>query len=102
MVYRVVSVDPMMVDAIVPIRLSTPKFFIISIATAVEALPEIGRISINGNTSEGILKIDRTGESIFSNNSSIPEVLRALIARNKPTSVGNILITVSIPSLEPN
>jgi len=52
-----------MVDVIVPIRLSTPKFFIISIATAVDALPEIGRISIKGNTSEGILKIHKIGEN---------------------------------------
>ena len=90
-----------MVDVIVPIRLSTPKFFIISIATAVDALPEIGRISIKGNTSEGMLKIHKIGERSFSNRSRMPEVLSALIARNNPINVGNILITVSIPSFEP-
>lgn len=47
------------------IRLSTPEFFIISKATAVDALPEIGRMSINGNTSPGIFKIFKNGERIF-------------------------------------
>lgn len=82
-------------------KLSTPQVFIISIATAVDALPEIGRININGNTSEGICNKFRNGDSIFSNNSSRPEFLSALIAKNNPTNVGKIFITVSIPSFAP-
>lgn len=34
-------------------------------------------------------------------NSKRPEFLSALIAKNRPTSVGNIFITVSMPSLAP-
>ena len=45
------------------IRLSTPKFFIISSATAVEALPEIGRTNISGKTSTGIFNKASIGES---------------------------------------
>lgn len=74
----------------------------ISKATAVEALPEIGRISINGKTSFGIFKIARRGESILCIKSKRPEFLRALIAKNNPTNVGKIFITVSIPSFAPN
>lgn len=84
------------------IKLSTPEVFIISNATAVEALPEIGRISINGNTSEGICNRFKIGDNMSWNNSSNPEFLRALIAKNNPTNVGNIFMTVSIPSFAPH
>ena len=43
------------------IVVSTPKFFIISNATAVDALPEIGRTSIRGRISEGILNKPKKG-----------------------------------------
>ena len=95
--YKVVSVDPIIVEAIRPITLSTPKFFIISKATAVEALPDIGRISIKGNISTGILHLLRKGDKICWNKSKIPEFLRALIAKNKAINVGKILNTVCIP-----
>ena len=54
MVYKVVSVDPIIVELINPIKESTPKLFIISVATAIEALPEIGRSKAKGSISEGI------------------------------------------------
>ena len=38
-VYNVVSVEPIIVDAIIPILLSTPYWFIISVPIAIEALP---------------------------------------------------------------
>lgn len=82
--------------------LSTPQFCIISKATAVDALPEMGRISIKGNTSEGTFNKLRKGESKCSSKSKIPEFLRALIAKNNAIKVGKILITVSMPSFEPN
>lgn len=82
--------------------LSTPKFFIISNATAVDALPEIGLININGKTSLGIFSNPKNGFKAFCIKSKIPEFLRALIAKNKAISVGKILITVSIPSFAPN
>lgn len=70
-------------------------------ATAVEALPEIGRTNIKGSSSDGILRTLRIGDKIFWMSSRIPEFLRALIAKNKAINVGNILITVSIPSFAP-
>lgn len=72
------------------IRLSTPKFFIISSAIAVDALPDIGLINIRGSSSDGILNKDNIGDRRFANNSKIPEFLRLLIAKNKATSVGKI------------
>ena len=47
-VYKVVSVAPMMTEAIIPSWLSTPQFFIISVAMAIELLPEIGRSKARG------------------------------------------------------
>lgn len=80
---------------------STLAIFIISIATAVEALPEIGLISIKGNTSFGICNKFKIGDEAFWISSKIPEHLRALMAKNSAIRVGNILITVSIPSFVP-
>lgn len=45
--------------------LSTPKFFMISNATAVDALPEIGLININGKTSLGIFSNPKNGLKAF-------------------------------------
>jgi len=38
-VYNVVSVDPIIVEVIIPILLSTPYLFIMSLPTAIDALP---------------------------------------------------------------
>ena len=73
-----------------------------SIATAVDALPEIGLINIRGKTSLGILRRLKAGDKRLPKRSNIPEFLRALIAKKSPTKVGKIFITVSIPSLAPN
>lgn len=62
----------------------------ISRATAVEALPEIGLISIKGRSSLGIFNKLRIGDKILWIKSKIPEFLSAEIARNNPTRVGNI------------
>ena len=82
--------------------LSTPLIFIISKATAVEALPEIGRININGNISFGIFNNPKKGDKVFWIKSKMPEFLRALIAKNNAINVGNIFTTVSMPSFAPN
>ena len=79
------------------IMLSTPQVFMISKATAVEALPEIGLINIKGKTSEGIFSKFKKGDREFFIKSKIPEYRRALIARKRAIRVGNILTTVSIP-----
>ena len=76
-VYKVVSVDPITIEAISPNLLSTPKFFIISVATAIEALPEIGLNSASGAISLGKLTIFKTGVNIFTIISIIPELLNA-------------------------
>lgn len=44
----------------------------------------------------------RKGERKLWIKSSMPEDLRALIAKNNAMRVGNILITVLMPSLEPD
>ena len=72
-----------------------------SSAIAVDALPEIGLINIRGNTSAGIFNKLRNGDNAFCKTSKIPEFLSALIAKNKAINVGNIFITVSMPSLAP-
>ena len=63
---------------LIRIVLSTPKFFIISKATAVDALPEIGRININGNIWDGIFNKFKKGDNIFWKSSKIPELRSAL------------------------
>ena len=84
------------------INVSTPQFCIISKAPAVEALPDIRLIKTRGNISDGIFRKLSNGERHFVNKSKIPEVLKAETAKNNATNVGKILITVSIPSLQPN
>ena len=82
---------------LIRIVLSTPKFFIISKATAVEALPDIGRININGSICDGTFIKFKKGDNKFWKSSKIPEFLSALTAKNNAISVGKILITVFIP-----
>ena len=90
-VYKVVSVDPIIVDAIKPILLSTPYIVIISVATAIDALPDIGLINIKGNISLGHFIIFVIGEIKFAIKSIIPELLIAPTAKKTPINVGNIL-----------
>ena len=89
-VYKVVSVDPIMVELINPINESTPKLFIISVATATEALPEIGRSIARGRISVGTFNKFRIGRAKFVIASIIPEALKILIDKNNPKSVGNM------------
>ena len=102
MVYNVVSVDPIIVDAINPIRLSTPFFDIISVATAIDALPDIGRNNASGIISAGILNVSIIGFIMFIISSINPELLSAPTAKNIPTNVGNIFTTTCIPSFAPS
>ena len=48
------------------------------------------------------LKFRVIGVINFINKSNIPELLKAPMATNKPTNVGKIFITISIPSLAPS
>ena len=93
-VYKVVSVEPIIVEEIKPTKESTPKFFIISVATAIEALPEIGLNKAKGKISEGIFNKFNNGNTKFEKASIIPDALKTLIARNKPKSVGKMLTTI--------
>ena len=101
-VYNVVSVEPIIVDAINPIFESTPKLVIISVATAVDALPEIGLIKAKGIISLGIPKKFVTGDIKLIIKSKTPELLNAPIATNNPINVGKILKTICIPSFAPS
>ena len=94
MVYNVVSVAPIITAAITPIGLSTPKFFIISVATAIELLPDIGLKSANGIISVGKLHIFNNGSTNLIAISITPELLSVPTARKRPISVGKILITI--------
>ena len=82
--------------------LSTEKVFIISVATAIDALPEIGLIIAKGSISEGKFIILNNGVIIFTIKSIIPELLNNPIATNNPTKVGNILKTIPTPSFAPS
>ena len=101
-VYKVVSVDPIIVEAIKPIFESTPKVVIISVATAIDALPEIGLTNASGIISLGILKKLVIGDINFIIKSKIPELLNAPTATKIPINVGKILNTISIPSFAPS
>ena len=56
---------------------------------------------MRGSISIGIDKILKIGDKILAIKSISPEFLRALIAKNNPINVGNIFITVFIPSFAP-
>ena len=79
-----------MVEAVLPIKLSTPKFFIISVASAIDAFPEIGRNSAKGIISFGKFNKFNIGDKKLTKKSIIPEFFNKLIETNKPTKVGNI------------
>ena len=85
-----------------PIILSTPQFFIISVATAIELLPEIGLSIASGINSLGKFTAFKIGDINFIIISKIPELLNAPIATNNPINVGNIPIVISNPSFAPS
>ena len=65
--------------------------FIISVATAIAELPEIGLKIASGIISFGIFIVCIIGNRQFIIKSSKPEFLRAPTATNNPISVGKIL-----------
>ena len=89
-VYNVVSVDPIITEAKIPIKESTPLFFIISVAIAIEALPEIGLNKARDTTSLGNFTKLKIGVIILVIAFNIPELLSIPIATNNPINVGNI------------
>ena len=102
MVYKVVSVEPIIVAAIKPIKESTPNFCIISVAIAVEALPDIGLSKANGKISGGIFNRLRNGVIEFVKASIIPDSLKTFIDKNSPSNVGKIFKTIFNPSFAPS
>ena len=88
----------MIVEAIKPIFVSTPYLVIISVAIAIEALPDIGLKMASGKTSGGKLINAINGFISFTSASITPDVLKAPIAINKHNNVGNNSITVFAPS----
>ena len=97
----VVSVEPIIVPAIKPINESTPNLDIISVATAIEALPDIGLSKARGSIWLGNLKKLNSGFKILVKKSIIPEALSKYIDKNNPNNVGKIFNIICIPSLEP-
>jgi len=89
-VYKVVSVEPIIVELIKPINESTPYFVMISVATAIEALPDIGRRIARGKISEGIFAKLRRGKAIFVIASITPDCLNTLIDKKSPSNVGKM------------
>ena len=73
-----------------------------SVATAIEALPEIGLKIASGIISAGIFNISIIGLIKFIITSNIPEALNAPTAKNIPINVGNMFITTSNPSFAPS
>ena len=100
-VYKVVSVEPIITEAIKPILESTPLFFIISVARANDALPDIGLNKARGNISFGKLKKLKIGSISFVIKFIIPELFNKPMAKNSPINVGNIVIVISKPFLAP-
>lgn len=78
------------------------KFVIISVAIAIEALPDIGLKIARGKTSIGKLNKLTIGFIKLIIPSITPDVLNAPIATNKQRSVGNKLITVLAPFFAPS
>ena len=74
----------------------------ISTATAIEALPEIGLNIASGKTWLGIFNKLVTGEIILIIKSIMPEFLNAPTAKKIPINVGKSLKTISIPSFAPS
>ena len=62
---------------------------------------DIGLNIASGMISLGIFKMFNIGDIKLTIKSNIPDTLKALIAINNPINVGNILITISIPSFAP-
>ena len=93
-----VSVDPIMVEAISPMVLSTPHCEMMSVATAIEALPEMGLNMASGMISAGIFSMVRSGDRIFTIKSMRPDARNALMAKKIPIRVGKMLYTICNPS----
>lgn len=90
MTYNVVSLDAIMVDAMLPIVLSGPCVFKMSVKIARAPPPEIERMKLNGTTSDGTFIAENKGESMDTNNSIAPDALNKLVATTTASIVGNI------------
>ena len=75
---------------------------IISVAIAIEPLPEIGLKKARGIISLGNFNKLITGEQNEIMASNIPDVLKHPMATKSPIKVGNIFTTIEIPSFAPS
>lgn len=101
MTYKVVSLDPIIVDAIFPTKLSGPCTFNVSLNNAKAPPPEIDLITPKGTTSAGILKTVKMGSNKFTKSVIAPEVLNKLTATTTASIVGNIFNIVDKDSETP-
>ncbi len=102
MVYKVVSVAPIIIQAVLAAMESAGFFPSISSSTAKEPLPEIGRISISGVHSEGNPRKEVIGSSKCESPSAAPELLNIPIAVIISISVGQSSNAVIRFSLAPS
>lgn len=86
--YIIVSEEPKITEAHLPMKLSVPYFEYISLSSAVEALPDTGLTSNIGVSSDGMPILLKAGESNFAISSVAPLAFSMLIAVMSKTSVG--------------
>ena len=98
---NVVSVEPSMTAAVLPMRESTPYSAIKSAPTARAALPLMGRTSTSIAVSGGIPKKRNTGANTALMISMAPEARSIVTAVSSRISAGRILTSSFSPSSAP-
>lgn len=96
-----VSEEPIITDAHLPIKLSAPYVFNMSLTVASAALPDIGRIIAIGTSWAGNPSFESSGDSASHTMSKKPDALNMETATISPTNDGNILIDVLKPFFAP-
>lgn len=97
-----VSVEPIIIEAKRPGKLSGPTLLNIESIIASDPLPEIGRKNIRGTTSPGIPKHSVRGCIKFVNISSAPEALIIETATIRPIKAGAIDTVEERPFFAPS
>ena len=90
-----------MTEATREAKLSAPHLLYISARTALEALPETGRVSMSGNISAGMPIFVATGESRREMKSAAPDAENMDTATRSAVSVGKSFTQVESPSRAP-
>ena len=94
--------EPIIIEAHLPINESGPYDEKISDAIASEALPDTGRKSANGNSSGGNFKIEHSGDKRSVKKFTSPDARKTLTATNTVKSAGNMSATDFAPETTPS